>query len=259
MLVVLSPAKKLDWRDRPGVTLTDPAFREDAASLAALARDLDPEGLQRLMGISQKLARLNAERFATFEEAPQPEALRPAALAFAGDTYTGLDAQSLDDDARRWAQEHLRILSGLYGILRPFDGIQPYRLEMGSRLANPRGRDLYAWWGDRLARALNETAAENGSDTVLNCASQEYFGAVDRAALKPRVVTPVFMEERDCAPRVVSFYAKQARGAMARFVCENRLTDPGDIRAFDAGGYRHAPEMSTDERCVFLRAQAAAA
>ncbi len=259
MLVVISPAKKLDWRDQPGVALTDPAFGEDAARLAALARELGAEGLRKLMGISETLARLNAERFAAFEDAPQPEALRPAALAFAGDTYTGLDAQTLDDDARRWAQGHLRILSGLYGILRPFDGIQPYRLEMGSRLANPQGRDLYAWWGDRLARALNETAAETGSDTVLNCASQEYFGAVDRAALKPRVVTPVFMEERDGAAQIVSFYAKKARGAMARFVCENRLTDPDDIHTFDAGGYRYAPDMSTDERRVFLRAQAAAA
>ena len=259
MLVVISPAKKLDWRDRPGMALTDPAFRDDAARLAALARELDVKGLQSLMGISEKLARLNASRFATFQDAPQREALRPAALAFAGDTYTGLDAQTLEDDARRWAQGHLRILSGLYGILRPFDGIQPYRLEMGSRLANPRGRDLYAWWGDRLAQALNDAAAENGSDTVLNCASQEYFGAVDRSALQPRVITPVFMEERDGAAQIVSFFAKKARGAMARFVCENRLTDPDDIHGFDAGGYRFAPEMSTYERRVFLRAQAVAA
>lgn len=256
MLVVLSPAKRLDWSAPPvPVRTTSPDFANDAHALAKVAGQLDAKALSRLMAISDKLAQLNHERFAAFSATPSQQDIRPAAMAFAGDTYAGLEARSLDADALRWAQEHLRILSGLYGMLRPLDAIQPYRLEMGSRLATPRGANLYQWWGDRLARALNDLAAEQGSDVLVNCASQEYFGAVDLAALRLRVITPVFMEERgNQPPKIISFYAKKARGAMARFICEHRLIDSEALLAFDAGGYRYAPELSQPDKPVFLRA-----
>jgi cytoplasmic iron level regulating protein YaaA (DUF328/UPF0246 family) len=253
MLVVISPAKRLDWSEVPGATPGTPEFSSEACHLARLARALPEAELAGLMDLSPALARLNAERFRAFAEAPAPEALRPAAFAFAGDTYAGLEARTLSPDALRWAEGHLRILSGLYGLLRPMDAIQPYRLEMGSRLANPRGRDLYAFWGDRLAQALNGAGQEARTGWLVNCASQEYFGAVDGAALRLRVVTPQFLEDRPGGPKVVSFYAKKARGAMARFVMEHRLADPADLAGFDSGGYRHAPELSAPDRPAFLR------
>ncbi|NBC96871.1 MAG: peroxide stress protein YaaA [Deinococcus-Thermus bacterium] len=258
MLVVISPAKRLDWSEVPEVSPTAPAFPEDAARLAKAAGRLTRPELQKLMGLSADLAKLNKARFAAFEAEPGPERVRPAARAFAGDTYAGLDARSLDDDALSWAQEHLRILSGLYGLLRPRDAIQPYRLEMGSKLKTRKGGDLYAYWGDRLGRALDDQARATGATALVNCASQEYFGAVATGALSTPVVTPVFMEERPEGPKIVSFYAKKARGAMARFIVERRLTDPASLVDFDSGGYRHAPDLSEPGRPVFLRSEAAA-
>lgn len=249
MLVVLSPAKKLDMTQIEGMKATRPVFQDDADELARVARGLDPDALQKLMGISEKLARLNADRFAAFGQMTR----KPAVLAFAGDTYQGLEAASLDPEELDWAQEHLRILSGLYGILRPCDAIEPYRLEMGSRLRTARGRTLYHYWGARLAEALNRQAETVRTDTLINCASQEYFGAVVRDALRLRVITPVFMENRDGAPRIVSFLAKRARGAMARFIIQHRLRDPAAIKAFDAGGYRYDAALSDGESWVFLR------
>ncbi|WP_212522704.1 peroxide stress protein YaaA [Actibacterium sp. MT2.3-13A] len=259
MLVVISPAKRLDMSPHDGPAPTTPDFQGDAVELAGVARGLTTGELQKLMGLSDKLARLNAERFADFAADPAPEATRPAAFLFDGDTYAGLEARTLDEDALRWAQDHLRILSGLYGMLRPLDAIQPYRLEMGSRLANARGKSLYDYWGDRLAKALNAAGAAAGTEVLVNCASTEYFGAVDQKALQLRVITPVFMEERNGQAKIVSFYAKKARGAMARFICENRLTDPQALKEFDTGGYRFSAEMSEDDRMVFLRTQVEAA
>ncbi len=249
MLVALSPAKKLDMTPVEGIKATRPAFQSDADELAEVARDLCVGDLQKLMGISENLARLNAGRFADFGQMPT----KPAALAFAGDTYQGLEAGSLEPDEMIWAQDHLRILSGLYGILRPLDAIQPYRLEMGSRLKTTHGRTLYDYWGARISEALNAQAETLGNATLINCASQEYFGAVDRAALKLRVITPVFMEEQAGTPRIVSFYAKRARGAMARFMIQHRLTDPEAIKDFDTGGYLYNAEMSEGDTWVFLR------
>ncbi len=257
MLVVISPAKRLDWAARPGVAATRPAFPEAAGELAGIARGLSPDALRKLMGISPDLAKLNAERFANFQDAPGAEATRPAALAFAGDTYAGLEAKTLEPDAMDYAQRHLRILSGLYGLLRPLDAIQPYRLEMGSRLTNPKGGNLYAYWGDRIAKALNETARDVGSDVLINCASQEYFGAVDLKALNLAVITPIFLDEKNGEAKVISFFAKKARGAMARYIVENRLTDPADLAGFDLGGYAYQPDASEADRPVFLRAEAA--
>lgn len=249
MLIVVSPAKKLDMTAVEGARATRPRFEPQARELANVARGLSVGDLKRLMGISDSLARLNAERFRDFGAMDK----KPAALAFAGDTYQGLEASSLDSDEMRWAQDHLRILSGLYGVLRPLDEIEPYRLEMGSRLKTDHGKTLYEYWGDRIAHALNDQAAAVGADILVNCASQEYFGAVRADALSLRVITPVFMEEKNGTPKIVSFYAKRARGAMARFIIQNRLTDPRALRDFDTGGYRYQPDLSEGDKMVFIR------
>lgn len=254
MLVVISPAKRLDWAERD-VVATSPAFQEDAIRLAKTARNLTLGKLKDLMHLSDDLARLNRDRFQAFQDVPGGEVTRPAALAFAGDTYQGLEADSLDQDEMAWAQDHLRILSGLYGVLRPLDAIQPYRLEMGSKLKTRRGNSLYDYWRDDLSNALNADAEAVGSDVLVNCASQEYFGAVAPKALKLRVVTPQFMEDKGDGkgPKIVSFFAKKARGAMARYAVQNRLTDATSLRDFDTGGYAFDDASSTPERPVFIR------
>ncbi|MBV0913408.1 peroxide stress protein YaaA [Anianabacter salinae] len=253
MLVVISPAKRLDMEDVPGASPTEPRFLPEANRLAAHARQLTLGKLRDLMDISDDLARLNRDRFRAFADEPGPEATHPAMYAFAGDTYQGLEARSLDPDAVAYAQDHLRILSGLYGVLRPLDAIQPYRLEMGSRLKTRRGGSLYDFWRDLPAKALNADADAVGTDTLINCASQEYFGAVDRKALKLRVIEPVFMEEKGGSAKIVSFFAKKARGAMARFVVENRIADPDGIKDFTSGGYRFVSAESDGDRWVFIR------
>ncbi len=254
MITLISPAKKLDYAViSPKIAPTFPDFQTDAYSLSRTARHLSVAKLQKLMSISQPLAKLNQDRFKAFEEQPQPENIKPAALVFAGDTYQGLEAATLSTDELRYAQSHLRILSGLYGLLRPLDQIQPYRLEMGSRLATRRGKSLYQYWGKRLSMALNELAAENGAKTLLNCASVEYFTAVDASALKLRIITPVFMETKNGADKIVSFFAKNARGAMARFVTQNRITDVDGIKDFNARGYAYRAELSTTDKLVFTR------
>jgi len=252
MLVVVSPAKRLDWTPVDQHT-THPDFQEDAAKLVKTARNLTLGELQKLMSLSPDLAKLNRDRFKAFSADPESETTRPAVYAFAGDTYMGLEARSLDADETEWAQDHLRILSGLYGVLRPLDAIQPYRLEMGSRLKTRRGKNLYEFWRSDLSKALNAQAAHLGTDTLVNCASQEYFGAVAPDALKLRVITPVFMEMKAGTPKIVSFFAKKARGSMARFMIQRRLTDPEGLKDFDLGGYAFQPEMSSGDRWVFLR------
>ncbi len=207
MLTVISPAKRLDWADR-AMEMTEPAFKDDATALARIARGLSAAELGKLMDISPTLAKLNAERFRDFETATAET--RPAALAFAGDTYLGLEAASLDADDLRFAQDRLRILSGLYGLLRPLDAIKPYRLEMGSRLKTAKGETLYDWWAARLARALNDDADRLGTGTLINCASVEYFSAVDAAALNLEVVTPQFLEDKPGGPKIVQLL-RQAR------------------------------------------------
>ncbi|WP_170479620.1 peroxide stress protein YaaA [Ruegeria arenilitoris] len=252
MLIVISPAKRLDWSER-NVTPTEPAFQDDAFRLSKTARNLTLGNLKGLMDLSDDLAKLNRERFRAFAETPEICSTRPAALAFAGDTYQGLEAASLDNDEMAWAQDHLRILSGLYGLLRPLDAIQPYRLEMGSRLKTRRGKNLYEYWRDHLSKALNDQAQNIDSDVLINCASQEYFGAIDRKALKLDVITPVFMEDKTGTPKIVSFFAKKARGAMARYIVQNRLTDPEGLLEFDTGGYEYRPDLSEKKQPVFVR------
>ncbi|GAA6209312.1 peroxide stress protein YaaA [Cognatishimia sp. WU-CL00825] len=252
MLTVISPAKRLDWSPVQGPTTT-PELLDEAAKLVKTARNLTLGDLQKLMALSPDLARLNRDRFKAYDMQPGTDITRPATYAFAGDTYLGLEAKTLDADEILWAQDHLRILSGLYGILRPLDAIQPYRLEMGSRLKTRRGKNLYEFWRDTLSKTLNTQAEHIGTDTLVNCASQEYFGAVDQKALKLRVITPVFMELKNGQPKIVSFFAKKARGSMARFISQHRLTKASALKDFDLGGYAYDPDLSEDNRLVFLR------
>ncbi|PTX58077.1 hypothetical protein C8N43_2753 [Litoreibacter ponti] len=256
MLTVISPAKKLDM-DPVEVDRTLPDFQTEANELASVARDLSVSELRKLMDISEDLATLNRDRFRDFKQRSTESNAKPAMFTFAGDTYTGLEAASLDQDEIDFAQAHLRILSGLYGLLRPLDAIQPYRLEMGSRLKTERGKSLYDYWGDTISDALNAQAAEVETDTLINCASQEYFGAVKLDALKLNVITPQFYEDKPGGPKIVSFYAKKARGAMARFIIQNRLTKPDQITEFDTGGYAYQPKMSEPGKPVFLRTEEA--
>lgn len=252
MLIVISPAKRLDWDTRE-TAMTTPDFLSEANSLARTMRGRTLAEVKGLMDLSDDLARLNRDRYRDFADEPSPELLRPAALAFAGDTYMGLEAGTLEDDELAWAQDHLRILSGLYGLLRPLDGIQPYRLEMGSRLKTRRGKNLYDYWGATPAKALRAQADAVGTDTLINCASQEYFGAVDVKRLGLRVITPTFLEEKNGKAKIVSFFAKKARGSMARFVITRRITDPEGILDFDLGGYAYDAEASGPDTPVFLR------
>lgn len=252
MLITISPAKRLDW-DARDTAMTTPRFLPEANSLARTMRGRTLAELKGLMDLSDDLARLNRDRFKAYEDDPAEDRLRPAALAFAGDTYMGLEATTLDPDELAWAQDHLCILSGLYGVLRPLDGIQPYRLEMGSRLKTRRGKNLYDFWGATPAKALKEQAEAIGTDTLVNCASQEYFGAVDTKKLGLRVITPTFLEDKNGKAKIVSFFAKKARGSMARYIITRRLTDPEGIRDFDLGGYQYDAEASTPDAPVFWR------
>lgn len=259
MLTVISPAKKLDETPRAlpdGVEMTEPVFATEARALARVARTLTVEDLQRLMGISEPLARLNRDRFASFAKMAGPGGSFPAVHCFAGDTYQGLEARSLSAGGIAHALQHLRILSGLYGVLRPFDAIRPYRLEMGSRLETPKGADLYAFWGDKIAKHLRREAREAGTGVLVNCASVEYFSAANRPALGLKVINPVFLDGNESEAKVISFWAKRARGSMARFIVENALTDPDDLRGFTTGGYVWRADLSTRDRPVFLRSTA---
>ena len=252
MLIVLSPAKRLDFTEAdPALPASERRFRDDTASLARTARRQTRADLRRLMGISDDLAKLNVERFKAFDP-DSPDGVQ-AAFAFAGDVYEGLRARELDGPALDWAQDHVRILSGLYGLLRPLDRIQPYRLEMGTRLKTRRGANLYDFWGDRLSKQLNADAEGQADPSLVNLASQEYFGAVDAQALKLPVVTPVFREEKNGEARVISFFAKKARGAMARFAIDERLERAEDLKAFDRDGYRFDKAASSDVEWIFIR------
>ena len=252
MLAVLSPAKRLDLSPVAHAA-TDPSFRREAGILAGHARQLTLKDLTGLMGLSESLARLTRDRFRAFESVHASVNSMPAVFAFAGDTYLGFEARSLDDETLLYAQDHLRILSGLYGVLRPLDAIQPYRLEMGSRLKTRRGKNLYEFWRDLPAKALNQAAKAAGTEILVNCASQEYFKAVDMQTLALRVIDPVFLDVKDGVPKTVSFFAKRARGSLARFIVERRVTDPEGLKDFDLGGYRFDQASSTDSKIVFLR------
>jgi len=258
MLILLSPAKNLDFEPaRPELEATTPALMTETRNLAGVAKDLSRADLSRLMGISDALADLNHQRFQSFRVRGAPEGAKPAALAFNGDVYQGLRAESLSAADLAWAQGRLRILSGLYGALRPLDAIQPYRLEMGMKLKTERGETLYDFWGDRIARELNKALKATGSDVVVNLASNEYFKAVDVKALKARVITPSFKDEKNGKLRALMFYAKRARGEMARWMIENRVEDVATLTTFRGMDYAYDKAGSTDEEFLFTRPQPA--
>lgn len=254
MLIVISPAKTLDYTSQLATQrYTQPELLARAEKLIRVCRKLTPPQLSSLMGISDKLAALNAARFQAWRADFTPDNARQALLAFKGDVYTGLAAESFSEADFDFAQSHLRMLSGLYGILRPLDLMQPYRLEMGLRLANPAGPDLYHFWGKTLAQKLNEALAAQGDDVLINLASEEYFKAVRKDSLAARVIKPVFLDEKNGKYKVISFNAKKARGMMSRFIITGRLTQPGQLAAFSDGGYAYAPGESGETEMVFKR------
>ena len=256
MLMVISPAKTLDYETPPVTSRhTLPEHLDHAQELITQLRELTPLQIGELMGLSDKLAGLNAARYASWHPDFTPANAKQALLAFKGDVYTGLNAEDFSDDDFDFAQRHLRMLSGLYGVLCPLDLMQPYRLEMGTKLANARGKDLYAFWGERISGWLNEALAEQGDDVLLNLASNEYFGAVQRKALKARVIDTEFRDLKNGQYKIISFYAKKARGLMARYVIKHRLTDPAALLDFDSQGYYYSAKDSTADRLVFLRDQ----
>ncbi|WP_417319367.1 peroxide stress protein YaaA [Emcibacter sp.] len=252
MLVIVSPAKKLDYETDVNVKeWSEPAYLNDSEELVETARKLTRSDIAGLMKISDQLADLNYQRFHDFSTPFTPANSRPAIRAFKGDTYVGLDAESLSDEDLEYAQDHLRILSGLYGLLRPLDLIQAYRLEMGSRLQNPRGRNLYEFWGDRLAEGVNDALAGEKEPVLVNCASNEYFKAVNQKMLNARVITPVFKQVKDGHARSLGMMAKRARGMMARYIIQNRIEDPEKLKKFDMDGYKFQPSLSDHETFEF--------
>jgi uncharacterized protein len=258
MLLLISPAKSLDYDTPVPAALqrkaSQPLWPDEAAALIGLMRRKSARQVAALMELSEALSTLNVQRYAAWQPEHTPANSRPAALAFNGDVYDGLQARTMKAADFTWAQQHLVILSGLYGVLRPLDALQPYRLEMGTALANPRGKDLYAWWGDRIAAHLNERLHGQGKPLVINLASIEYARAALRPALKARVVDCVFEEvQPDGEPRIISFFAKRARGLMARHAIEQRARGVNALLEFKAEGYTFAEAASGDERLVFRR------
>ncbi len=255
MLVVVSPAKNLDFDTQVPVSeYTQPSLLD---TLAQECKALTPADLSSLMKISDKLATLNANRFAEFSTPFTPDNARQALFAFNGDVYTGLDAQSLSEDDIAYAQQHLRILSGLYGVLRPLDLMQAYRLEMGTKLANSRGKNLYEYWGDTVTTEINKALAAQGDNVLVNLASNEYFKSVKPKQVDGMIITPVFKDKKNGQYKIISFFAKKARGLMARYILQNKVEDVAGLKAFDTAGYYFSEEQSTETELVFLREEQA--
>ena len=257
MITVLSPAKKLSNEccsdtENP----QSPQFLNQSEELVTQLKQMDPVDLMSLMGISENLATLNWERMQAWNKSFKPDNSREAVYSFKGDTYIGLDVETLDPDDLLFAQDNIRILSGLYGILRPLDLIMPYRLEMGTKLKNRLGNNLYEYWNDRLAHSFNKELNSHGRNIVINCASVEYFKSIDRPALGAKVITPQFKEIKEGKLRMISFFAKKARGMMARFIIQNQIENEKDILAFNLGGYTFDYSLSTPLEPVFTRPQA---
>jgi hypothetical protein len=254
MLTIISPAKTLDY-ESPLATkrFTQPELLDKSSQLISVARKLTPAQISSLMGISDKLALLNAERFNDWQPDFSPDNARQAILAFKGDVYTGLQAEDFSEKDFDFAQGHLRMLSGLYGLLRPLDLMMPYRLEMGIRLENPQGANLYAFWGDLLTQKLNKLLAEQGDKVLINLASDEYFKAVKPAKLDGEIIKPVFLDQKNGNYKVISFYAKKARGLMSRFIIKERLSKVSQLQDFNLEGYEYDPARSAGNELVFTR------
>lgn len=256
MLIFLSPAKSLDYTTTPQVaTHTLPRFLDRSQQLIAQLRQLSPADIANLMDLSDPLALLNFTRYAEWSLPFTPENAKQAVLAFDGDVYDGLAAKQMDAQALDFAQAHVRILSGLYGILRPLDLMQPYRLEMGTKFKNAAGKDLYAFWGETLVQSINAELAEMSRPVAVNLASEEYFKAAVGRKIEGELIQPVFEDWKGGRYKIISFYAKRARGLMTRYAIEQRLTEPEGLKAFDLDGYAFAPEASEARTWVFRRRQ----
>lgn len=253
MLMVISPAKTLDYSPPPVAKHTQPRFSAHSAELIDILREQSPQQIAELMHISDKLASLNVARYGSWETKATVRNAKQALLAFKGDVYTGMAAEDFSEEDLDFAQQHLRMLSGLYGLLRPLDLMQPYRLEMGTKLPNPRGKDLYSFWGDHISEWLNKDLKAQGDDLLINLASQEYFGAVRPQVLKARIIDTVFKDQKNGQYKIISFHAKKARGLMARYVIKERLTDPEGLKDFNLGGYYFDQSASGPDKLVFLR------
>ena len=256
MLVVISPAKKLDYSSSiQAPSLSQPALLDHAEELSLGLKALAPQDVSSLMHLSDKLGALNYERFQEWQTPFNADNARAAVLAFKGDVYQGLDADNMSAEDLHWAQDHLRILSGLYGVLRPLDLMQAYRLEMGTKFANDRGTDLYQFWGDIITKEINKLLAASSSAVLLNLASNEYFKSVQPKKVQGRIVTPVFMDMKGGKFKIISFFAKKARGLMSAFIIKNKITDVEKIKRFDTDGYSYNSAMSDADKWVFTRDQ----
>ena len=253
MLLVISPAKTLDFETPCSAEASYPRFRKETMELIGVLKEKTPEEIQQLMDISENLAELNVSRYNKFRAAKHPKVAKQSVYAFKGDVYIGLEAEELDNEDILYAQEHLRILSGLYGLLRPLDIIQPYRLEMGTRLAFDDYTTLYNYWADKIAKLVNRDLKNQGDKVLINLASQEYFKAIDRKTLKARIVDVEFLDFKNDKYKVISFFAKKARGLMARYIIRNRINDPEELKQFDLEGYYFDEESSSENKLVFKR------
>jgi cytoplasmic iron level regulating protein YaaA (DUF328/UPF0246 family) len=254
MLITISPAKTLDYETPPITkTHTKPAFLKQTRSLIDNLRNYSAMDLAELMKLSMKLSQLNFDRYHSWKTPFTLKNAKQAALAMKGDVYSGLDAETLDEEGFNFAQKHLRILSGLYGILRPLDLMQPYRLEMGTRLPNEQGKDLYAFWGERITQAINKDLKAQGDDILINLASNEYFKSIKPKLVRGRIITPQFKEKKDGSYRMIGVFAKRARGLMSRYIIDNRLQEPETIQNFDWEGYCYNKRLSKEDQWVFTR------
>lgn len=256
MLAVISPAKTLDFVT-PAITsvATKPSMLKDSSELVEQMRQFAPDDLVNLMSVSQKIGELNVERFHNWHVPFNKKNAKQALLAFKGDVYTGLDAETFSEHDFEFAQRHLRILSGLYGLLRPLDLIQPYRLEMGTKLSNARGKNLYEFWADQPSKALKKQLASIESETLINLASNEYFNVVNKKLLNANIITPVFKDLKNGKYKIISFYAKKARGLMSAYMIKNKITEPDKLKQFTLAGYRFDKTSSSAQQWVFLRDQ----
>ena len=256
MLVVISPAKSLDFESATTIqTHSQPMALNKTQTLIKILKQKKPADLAALMKISDKLSQLNVDRYQAWQKQTHLENSKQAILAFQGDVYRGLDAKTLDHHGLKFAQKHLRILSGLYGMLKPLDLIQPYRLEMGTKLTNPKGENLYAFWGNAIAKAINAELREHSESVLVNLSSQEYFKAVDLKTLDFPVITPVFKDLSHGKYRVLGLFAKYARGLMSRYMIDHRIKKAADLKSFDCEGYYFNPSLSDDHQWVFTRDQ----
>ncbi len=256
MLTVISPAKSLDFESQiPSLKTSKPRFLKQSQQIIDQIKKLAPQDIASLMKLSDKLAVLNYDRFQAFTTPFTPQNARPSVFAFRGDVYLGLDADSLSNEDLEFAQKHLRILSGLYGVLRPLDLMQAYRLEMGTKFENNAGKNLYDFWGGSLNQSIEKELNKSDSQVLVNLASNEYFKAIKAKIFSHQIVTPVFKDFKNGQYKIISFFAKKARGLMSRYIIQNRIDQPEDLKTFNLGGYKISKKLSNDKEFVFTRKQ----